>query len=351
VRHTALSYRRVLIALAGVFALHACSDLPTTPTPPPPVPDPPKLTCPAPMTLLSPQATPISVVYGTPTVANGAPPLTVVCTPASGTIFPTGPNTVTCTATDNQQRTDSCAFAITVNVPPKISATRYVAFGDSMTAGEVVSAGSGFSRILRLVPEQAYPAVLQKDLTNLYSTQGQSISVRNEGKQGETAVDGYARLPGVLSQGNYQVLTLMDGANDLASRDSVKAQQGLQAIWKMVQEAKSRGLKVFLATLPPQNKNSGPPRYGLAEDEVPAFNDGVRYIAEREAITLVDVYEAFHGDNTTLIDVDGLHPTPAGYQAIADAFFKAIRQDLQESSPSSFRPNPFQLRMLVRPRR
>jgi lysophospholipase L1-like esterase len=77
----------------------------------------------------------------------------------------------------------------------------------------------------------------------------------------------------------------------------------------------------------------------------------VRYIAEREAITLVDVYEAFHGDNTTLIDVDGLHPTPAGYQAIADAFFKAIRQDLQESSPSSFRPNPFQLRMLVRPRR
>ncbi len=39
-----------------------------------------------------------------------------------------------------------------------------------------------------------------------------------------------------------------------------------------------------------------------------AFNEGVRYIAEREAITLVDVYEAFHGDNTTLIDVDGLHP-------------------------------------------
>ncbi len=105
-----------------------------------------------------------------------------------------------------------------MNVPPKISATRYVAFGDSMTAGEVVSAGSGFSRILKLVPEQAYPAVLQKDLTNLYTTQVQSISVRNEGKQGETAVAGYARLPGVLSQGNYQVLTLMDGATNLASR-------------------------------------------------------------------------------------------------------------------------------------
>jgi lysophospholipase L1-like esterase len=302
------------------------------------------------MTLLSPQASPISVVYGTPTVANGAPPVTVVCTPASGTIFPTGPNTVTCTATDNQHRSDSCTFAITVSVPPKISATRYVAFGDSMTAGEVVSAGNGFSRTLRVVPEQAYPADLLKSLTNLYTTQAQSISVANQGKQGEAAVDGYARLRSVLSGSSYEVLTLMDGANDLASRDSVKAQAGLAAMWRMVQEAKGRGLKVFLATLPPQNKNSCCPRYGLAEDEVPAFNDGVRYIAEREAITLVDVYEAFHGDNTTLIDVDGLHPTPAGYQAIADAFFKSIKQDLQVPS-SSVQSSPFQLPMLVRPRR
>ena len=89
----------------------------------------------------------------------------------------------------------------------------------------------------------------------------------------------------------------------------------------------------------------------MAEDEVPAFNEGVRYIADREAITLVDVYEAFHGDNTTLIDFDGLHPTPAGYQVIGDTFFKAISHDLQESSPSSLRPSPFQLPMLVRPRR
>jgi lysophospholipase L1-like esterase len=303
------------------------------------------------MTLLSPLATPISVVYGTPTVANGAPPVTVACTPASGTIFPTGSTTVTCTATDNQQRTDSCTFGISVTVPPKISATRYVAFGDSMTAGEIVSAGIGLLGTFRVVPEKAYPAVLQKELTDLYTTQAQSIGVANQGHSGETAVEGYARLPGVLSQGNYQVLTLMEGANDLASRDSVKAQQGLAALWKMVQDAKSRGLRVFLATLPPQNKNSCCPSYGLAQDEVPAFNDGVRYIADREAIPLVDVYEAFHGDNTTLIDVDGLHPTAAGYQVIADTFFKSIKQDLQESSPSSLRPSPFQLPMLVRPRR
>ena len=332
------------MALVVTLVFHACSSSPSQPTPPPPpVPDPPKITCPAPITLLAPQAQPISVVYATPTVVNGAPPVAAACTPASGSTFPTGPSTVTCTATDNQQRTDSCTFAITVNIPPKISATRYVAFGDSMTAGEVVSAGSAFSRTLRVVPEKSYPADLKKSLTDLYSTQAPSINVANEGKPGESAVDGYARLRAALSRGSYEVLTLLDGANDLGSRDSVKAEAGLQAMWQMVKDAKSRGLKVFLATLPPQNKTACCPRYGLAEDEVAAFNQGIRYIAERESITLVDVFEAFHGDNTTLIDVDGLHPTPAGYQVIANAFFTAIKGALQESSPASFRASPFRM--------
>ena len=307
------------------------------------------------MTLVAPLGMPISVVYGTPTVVNGAPPVAVACTPASGSTFPTGPSTVNCTATDNQQRADSCTFAITVNVPPKIGATHYVAFGDSMTAGEVVSAGSGFSRTLKVVPDKAYPALLQKGMTDLYTSQAQSISVANEGRPGEAAVDGYGRLRVVLSRGSYEVLTLMDGANDLSSRDSVKSQAGLAAIWRMVQDAKGRGMKVFLGTLPPQNKTSCCPRYGLAEDEVPAFNDGIRYIADREAIPLVDVFEAFHGDNTTLIDFDGLHPTPAGYQVIADTFFKVIKQELEVSSSSSFRQRPFQMApvpvMPVRPRR
>src|SRR5262245_6540758 len=144
--------RRALGVLLCVLAVQGCSSAPAAPTPPPPpVPDPPKITCPAPVTLLAPQAAPMSVVYGTPTVINGAPPVAAACTPASGSTFPTGPSTVTCTATDNQQRTDSCTFAITLTIPPKISATRYVAFGDSMTAGEVVS-GSGFFRTLRVIP-------------------------------------------------------------------------------------------------------------------------------------------------------------------------------------------------------
>ena len=45
----------------------------------------------------------------------------------------------------------------------------------------------------------------------------------------------------------------------------------------------------------------------------------------------MDVYAAFHRDVTTLIDCDGLHPTPAGYQVIADTFFQKIRETMEVS--------------------
>src|SRR3954470_8153067 len=41
--------RRVLTALAGVLLFHGCSGSQTQPTPPPPIPDPPKISCPAPI--------------------------------------------------------------------------------------------------------------------------------------------------------------------------------------------------------------------------------------------------------------------------------------------------------------
>ena len=303
---------------------------------------------------MAPVASPVSVVYGAATSVNGAQPVSVACTPVSGATFPIGSTTVTCIATDNLQRTDSCTFTVTVAAPPKISATSYVAFGDSMTAGEVVSEGSGHFRTLRVDPDKAYPTLLHRDLAAVYATQAQSITVDNQGLPDETAVNGASRLSAVLARGNYQVLTLMEGANDLANRDSVTAQRALVAIQSMVHDAKNRGVRVFLATLPPENAGACCPQRGLAAPLVPPFNDGLRGIANSEGVPLVDVYQAFNGDNTTLIDFDGLHPTPAGYQVIADTFFKLIKQELQvmAGSPASMMRSPFgQAPVFVRPRR
>jgi len=64
----------------------------------------------------------------------------------------------------------------------------------------------------------------------------------------------------------------------------------------------------------------------------------MRSIALSEGVTLVDVYAAFGGDTMTLIDFDGLHPTPAGYERIAQTFLTAIRQNLEQ--PPTLTLNP-----------
>src|SRR5262245_65857531 len=81
-------------------------------------------------------STAITVVYGTPSTIGGASPVATTCTPQSGGLFPVGMTTVMCTATDTRQRTDSCSFGVTVQRPAVIAATKFMAFGDSITAGE-----------------------------------------------------------------------------------------------------------------------------------------------------------------------------------------------------------------------
>jgi hypothetical protein len=39
----------------------------------------------------------------------------------------------------------------------------------------------------------------------------------------------------------------------------------------------------------------------------------------------VDLYQAFLGQEGTLLDEDGLHPSDAGHEKMAEVFFDAIR--------------------------
>jgi subtilisin-like proprotein convertase family protein len=69
--------------------------------------EPPMITCPANISVVG------SIVnYSAPTVSDNCPGITVVCTPASGSTFPPGITTVTCTATDASDNTASCSFTV-----------------------------------------------------------------------------------------------------------------------------------------------------------------------------------------------------------------------------------------------
>src|SRR4029078_59260 len=56
------------------------------------------------------------VTYPNPAIADNCPGATVVCSPSSGTCFPTGTTTVTCTATDaaTVPNSSTCMFTVTV---------------------------------------------------------------------------------------------------------------------------------------------------------------------------------------------------------------------------------------------
>ena len=157
----------------------------------------------------------------------------------------------------------------------------------------------------------------------------------NGGNSGET-VTGPATFPRFVratSSSVYDVVLLMEGANDLANNDVPDVIAGLG---QMINDARSRRMQVFLATIPPENPlGFDPMDRGLEAGAVAPFNDQVKGLAALKGVPLVDVYQAFGGD-LTLIGNDGLHPTAAGYHLIADTFLASIRQTLElPTTPSS----------------
>ncbi len=77
---------------------------------------PPSITCPANITTKTAQAgnSCVAVNYPAPAAADNCPGVSVVCTPPSGSCFPLGVNTVTCTATDVSGNTAMCTFRVNV---------------------------------------------------------------------------------------------------------------------------------------------------------------------------------------------------------------------------------------------
>ena len=209
----------------------------------------------------------------------------------------------------------------------------YLAFGDSITAGEITVIGEGGVHTLQVIPSLSWPADLRALLASRYTSQ--QIDVLNQGVKGEITSFGLARLPSVL--GSYQVLLLMEGANDINEASDAAVLTALSNMRAMVRLARARGLRVFLATLPPQNPLGcfSPCRAGGAA-QLPSYNLGLRAIAASENVSLVDAFAAFT-DVPTQIGPDGLHPTALGYQKIAATFFDAIRSSL-EIAPTSHSP-------------
>lgn len=282
----------------------------------------------------SPQGT--DVHFDAPSPTGGRQPYTVQCEPGSGSVFAIGETTVTCTARDANNSQASCGFGITVRVGQTLAKKKFVAFGDSITEGQVSPAAT----FTIVEPLESYPYKLEQMLRARYAAQ--EPSVVNSGFGGETIARGLLRLPEVLNAETPEVLLLQEGTNGLLPSTVAGRADGLRS---MVALTRQRNIDVVLANLLPVRSPHTDPRPTKPEAVI-EFNRRVDLIAAEFGIgPVLDLYSIFEA-NPGLIGVDGLHPTRDGYTRIAEAFRDEIVRRYGSESTTSLRFST----MLSRPR-
>lgn len=355
-----VSLRPVVFSAAGaalMIALSACGSTSPSPTPTPVQPL--SVACPANVTVTVPVgATSMTVPYDAPVVTGGTPPVSVACAPASGSTFPLGTTAVNCTATDALGRMAVCPTPTSIIVKSHtIGVMNIVAFGDSITAGENGLSGQPtfvapstcseppatagrFGAIRSL--DNARPQFI--DLPNSYPTQLlnllnatfiQAFTMDNRGWPGENTQQGVTRLQCVLSVDHPDTLLLLEGINTLAQGgfSQTAMSQVVNDLRSDIQSAHAAGVSfIFVGTLLPSgNCKSGCNGTLSNNPSIQQTNSQIQAMVANNAslgATLVDLYAAYAAvdapNYTTLIDTDGLHPTPAGNALTAKTFFNAI---------------------------
>lgn len=331
--------------MLGALACAESSALPpTAPTPLPPD----KIgeltiACPAAVTVRSRDGVSAPVVYQPPRVSGGQAPVRADCTPPSGAAQPIGTTTLNCTASDRLGQQTACSVPLTVLPPPRLAATKLLAFGDSLTAGVVSGALSQSGQPAASGPwlqsgpfrpqnaAASYPRLLERMLRRAYPVQ--SITVVDSGLPGETAAAAVSRFQRDVVRLVPDLVLIMEGSNDVlqsvGETPRELADPAGAALEAMVAEAEARGVEAILATIPPIRASA---RGELAAEAVVELNRQIRAIAAGRRIPLVDVFAAVSAGGcpagaavvTPCLGADGLHLTQRGYELVAEAFFRVI---------------------------
>ncbi len=271
---------------------------------------------------------PVPLAFTPPQASGGAAPVSVACTPAPGFAAPLGDTRVTCTATDARQATASCDFTVRVIGAPVLGVERILALGDSLTYGVVSRL-----RAVRAIAGDNYAAKLQTLLSERYFDQDPMVF--NSGVPGERAEKIAERYGTALRESDAQVLILLAGANDLVGDGARAIPSVVRSIEVIARDAQARGVEVILSTLPPQRPGT---TRGTASAEVVSLNAEIIGLCSRYRVHCADIYAAFGGEQSPLIGADGLHPTLAGYDRMAETYFQIIVDAFERPSAAAIHP-------------
>ena len=215
---------------------------------------------------------------------------------------------------------------VDVEAPPYAAAI--VTFGDSITDGYGVQPNTdrrwpdALARRLQANPETGHLSVLNHGIG------GNQVTLDGLGP------NGLARFErDVLAQPGVKFLIILEGVNDLgrSTRDapiSAEAHRELvanitTAYAQMVQRARARGIRVIGATIIPYGSSAYYHPDAANEADRQAINAWIRAPGHFDAVIDFDAVLRDPADprrmRTALDSGDGLHPSLAGYQAMANA--------------------------------
>lgn len=201
-------------------------------------------------------------------------------------------------------------LALGLAIPPAKAAApdsrplQIVAFGDSLTAGYM------------LTPAEAFPAQLEKALR----ARGHTVAVSNAGVSGDTTSGGAARLDWAVTDTTDGVIVEL-GANDaLRGIDPAVARNNLDRI---LGELARRGIPVLLAGM------HAPRNWG--DDYVRAFDGMYAELAQKHGALLYPFFLDGVALDPALNLADGMHPNAKGVARIVERMLPMIEKLLDRA--------------------
>jgi acyl-CoA thioesterase-1 len=175
-------------------------------------------------------------------------------------------------------------------------------FGDSLTEGYGLAGGKS----------QAYPALV----ADLAREEGLPVRVVNAGVSGNTSADGRARIEWTLARSDPDVFVLALGGNDgLRGLPPEAMRENLRAILATVRRTNpdARLLVAGMEALP-----------NLGSDYTTRYRDVFPTLAQEFDATLLPFLLDGVAGVRSLNQFDGLHPTPAGQEIIAETVWEVL---------------------------
>jgi len=209
-----------------------------------------------------------------------------------------------CQRTERGAAPAPAAAPLETTPSPLPAAAAVVFLGDSLTAG------------LGLPADQAYPALLAREL----SGDGFAVRVINAGVSGDTTAGGLRRLRWLLAQHPAVVVVGLGGNDGLRGQPPGEIERNLREI---VTQARQAGAQVLLLGM------QIPPNYG--PDYTGAFAAIYPRIARELHVPLVPFLLAGVGGVGELNQADGIHPTAAGQVQVAANVKPYLEELLRQS--------------------